>query len=304
MDDIDRTFDWYNAALRGIRGPINPNEPMSGFYRSKARDGTLSAVAFWYDTHDGAVRCQQNGKDVNELRAVEIWPFASRYPIREEVFWTFRETGVWTDIDETAQKSVVTEIKFTDFGAIEVKDEVPPEVHLARRLAELKQAVGQYLKLESDEQASRAQSLRSSLTGLKGDAKKQYDALNRPLLDEQKRIRGVWNPIMEAADAAALQLRTALEDWELSKRKAAQAAEQTGTKPNMPAPSAKISGGMGRAASAKPYMMVVDIDVEAVFQQFKEHAVLRDLLVNLAQEAINSGIPVPGAKTEERIKIR
>jgi hypothetical protein len=299
MDDIDRSFDWYLEALKGSRGPINPNEPKSGYYRSRAKSGTLSAVAFWYDSVGGNLRCQQNGNDIEETRAIEIWPFASRHPITEELFWQFRDTGSWGDIDETAQ-AIHSGQKHAGFSS----EDADPAKDIKAKIAEAKKAVPQYLKLDSDEQATRAQSLRSTLTSLKGGAKKAYDALNRPLLDKQKRIRGIWNPIMDDAEASALQLRTAIEDWELAKRKANQAAEEAGVKPNMPAPSAKISGGMGRTASAKPYIAVTEIDLDQCFQQFRLEIEVSDVLFKLAQRAIDAGIAVPGAKTEERVKIR
>lgn len=293
MDDIDRTKTWYLAALKGDRGPIEADHPKAGFYRSKSKDGSLSAVAIWYDSFTGELRYQDNGRDIDDMKARERWPYVSKAPITETVFWQFRDTGVWGDIDETAHAIHADK-----------SDDSNPEKQIAGKIAEAKKAAPQYLKLESDEGATRAQSLRSTLTTLKGEAKKQYDALNRPLLDEQKRIRGIWNPIMEDAEASSIQLRTALEDWELTKRKAAQAAEEAGIKPNVPAPSAKISGGMGRSASAKPYTAVIDIDVDAVFSQFKESSDVRDVLMKLAQQAIDAGIAVPGAKTEEKVKIR
>ena len=293
MDDIDRSFDWYRAALKGERGPIDGDNPKAGFYRSKSKDGTLSAVAIWYDSFTGDLRYQDNGRDVDEMKARERWPYVSKAPITEAIFWQFRDTGVWGDIDDTAQAIHADK-----------SDNSNPEKQIADKIAEAKKAVPQYLKIESDEAATRAQSLRSVLTSLKGEAKKAYDALNRPLLDEQKRIRGVWSPVMDDAEASAIQLRTALEDWELTKSKAAQAAEDAGVKPNVPPPSAKISGGMGRAASAKPYLEVVSVDRHAVFQQFKDSIKLIETLRALAQEAINAGIDVPGAKIEERVRVR
>ena len=259
----------------------------------KSRDGTLSAVAIWYDSNDGSLRYQDNGRDVDEMKARERWPYVSQRPISEEIFWQFRETGVWRDIDETATSIHAGK---SEGGS--------SETQIAGKIAEAKKAVPQYLKIESDEAATRAQSLRSTLTGLKGEAKKQYDAMNRPLLDEQKRIRGVWNPIIEDAKTASVQLRTALEDWELTKRKAAQAAEEAGVKPNTPAPSAKISGGMGRSASAKLYTAVISISIDQVYAQFKGDDRIYQLLKGLAQDAIDAGIAVPGAVTEQKVRIR
>jgi len=38
MDDIDRSTDWWAAALKGTRGPIDADNPKAGFYRSKNKD--------------------------------------------------------------------------------------------------------------------------------------------------------------------------------------------------------------------------------------------------------------------------
>jgi hypothetical protein len=305
MDDIDRTTDWYYAALKGDRGPIDADNPRAGYYRAKSRDGTLSAVAIWYDSFTGDLRYQDNGRDVDDMKARERWPYVSKTPISEALFWQFRDTGLWGDIDATIQGAVITGVTIHDDGRpAAVKVEIPPEKQIAAKIAEAKAAVPQYLKIESDEAATRAQSLRSTLTGLKGEAKKAYDALNRPLLDEQKFIRAIWNPIMDDAESSSIQLRTALEDWELAKRKAAIAAEQAGVKPNMPAPAAKISGGMGRAATAKDYPFVETIDIDKVFAQFKSDDRLISLLSNIAQEAVNAGISVPGATIVMKVRIR
>lgn len=301
MDDIDRTFDWYRAALIGQRGPIDADNPKAGFYRSKSKDGSLSAVAIWYDTFTYELRYQDNGKDVDDQKARERWPYVSKSPITEAIFWQFRDTGVWGDIDETAQ-SINPRQKHA--GASGEAGGPDPAGEIKTKIAEAKTAVPQYLKLESDEAATRAQSLRSVLTSLKGEAKKQYDALNRPLLDEQKRIRTIWNPIMEDADSSAAQLRSAIEDWETHKRQSAKAAEVTGSTANTPMPSAKISGGMGRSASVKPYSHVVKIDIDRMFSAYKEHGPVVKFFYDLAQELVDSGIDVPGVETEERVKVR
>ena len=95
MDDIDREFTWWQNALKGERGPIDGDNPRAGYYRSKAKDKTLGAVAYWYDSNSSELRCQQNGRDIDDLRAREMWPHVSRRPIAEDVFWHFRDTGIW-----------------------------------------------------------------------------------------------------------------------------------------------------------------------------------------------------------------
>ena len=61
---------------------------------------------------------------------------------------------------------------------------------------------------------------------------------------------------------------------------------------------------MGRAASAKPYTAVISISIDEVYAQFKGDDRIYKLLTTLAQEAIDGGIAVPGARTEEKVRIR
>lgn len=295
MDDIDRSFSWWSAALKGMRGPIDANDPKSGFYRAKSRDKTLSAVAIWYDSNSGNLRYQENGRDIDELRARERWPYVSKTPISEETFWAFRDTGVWPDIDGAAQSGTPPE---------NAPDESDPTLTLTAKIAAAKANIAQYLKIDSDELATKARSLQSALLGFKGEAVKNHKAEKQPLTDAGRLVDAKWFPLRDTADAGAIELRTALEDWELAKRKAAQAAEERGVPSNMPAPSSKVVGGSGRAATPKPWNEVVSIDIDAVFKQFRDEPRLREDLMMFAQEAINAGIAVPGAKTEERIRLR
>lgn len=102
MDSEDRSFDWWAAALNGIRGQISPDDPpKSGFYRLKNMDGTHSAAAYWYDQTDEShgLRCQIDGKDVPDDRARDQWTFACKGPIPEDVYWRFIENHTWLDID-------------------------------------------------------------------------------------------------------------------------------------------------------------------------------------------------------------
>jgi len=85
MDDIDRSFTWWQNALNGVRGEIDADNPRAGFYRSKRKDKSLHGVAIWYDSNSGDLRYQEDGRDVDDLRARERWPHDSRRPISEDV---------------------------------------------------------------------------------------------------------------------------------------------------------------------------------------------------------------------------
>lgn len=325
-DEIDRTFNWWTDALKGVRGPITADDPKSGFYCSQRKDRrtkeiTRQPVAYWYDSNDGSLRCHRSGRDVPELDAREAWPFCSQRPITEQTYHDVLAGKPWPDIAATA-------------GAVAVDETKELDEILADEIEAAKAGMAEFAKIESDEQAALAQSLRARLTELKGKAEKEYEAANRPLLDQQKALRTKWFPLKEAAEAAALTIRRAQEAWESFKREQARKAEQerqrivkemeeksekavaegkeplppipSGNPPlsNAPPPSTQIKGGQGRAASVSVYQHVVSIDEDKVFAQFKGNATLTALLTELAQKAIKAGVPVPGAVTEERTAVR
>jgi hypothetical protein len=311
-------FEWWTAALKGTRGPIHDGEPMHGFYRQRQRgkdrrtEGPYEPVAYWQDEATGELRCQVNGKSINMQRALEMWPYVSRNPITAESYWHFMDTGRWMDGDDHAADSA---------KGPEIDPEADPAGSLAAEIAAAKAGLAAYASIDSDEQSAKAQTLRSALTGLSGKATKAYEALNRPLLDEQQRIRKVWFPLRDEAADGADMLRKAMGKWEDVKRdnarraadeaaKAAREAEEAG-KPapppppqNTPAPSTKIKGASGRAASVQLKKVVAAIDIDKAFAQFRDDPELYAFLLDLSQKTVTAGFVAIGATVEEKADIR
>lgn len=322
------SYDWHTNALKGVRGPIQEDDPQTGWYENRRKDKrtgkvTRDLVAFWKDTNDGSQRIHINGRDPGPNANTDmLWVFASKYPISAEVYAEVLKTGKWPD----DAKAV------SDVAALETGEDLTPAEKIVREIAEARKDLPTYAKIDSDDTAAKAQSLRSLLTGLAGRLDKEREALVRPHIDAQREINGVWNPHIKAAQADAATVRAAQEAWETEKRvaarlaqeaadklareaaEAARKAEEQGKPPppppappppsNAPAPSTQIKGGSGRAASVSTYQHVLSIDEDKVFAQFKGNPELSALLVALAQKAINAGIPVPGAVTEERAKVK
>ncbi len=307
MDDIDRSFDWWTKALKGERGPIDADNPMSGFYRWVWKQKkTMGVSAFWYDSHDGSLRCQVDGRDIDDMRARERWPHDSRRPISQEVFQAFRDTGKFPDVDDAAQAD--PEIA-----------EAAPELTAAKTLAALKESAKKYAKIEADEEMVKAQSLRAKLQELAAAADKARKAEKDPHWEMCKAVDAKWNPTIKDAEATAVEIRTALEKWNDFKleqadkaRKAAEAAAPRGqaspspapVASNAPPPSTQISGGGGRAAHVGVKTVVTEIDLDKCFAHFREESSLRELFMQLAQRAVDAGITVPGVVTEKRSSIR
>ncbi len=292
MDDIDRSFDWWAEALKGNRGPIHADEPKAGFYRSKNRDKSLSAVAIWYDTQTGELRYQENGRDVSDQIARERWPYVAKRPISEELFWHFRDTGVWKDIDGDVQKE-------SPFIVCSIDN-----ISLAKEIVTAKSAAAKYAKIESDEEMTLAQSVRAKLQELASKADKFRTEEKEPYLEAGRAVDSKWQPMIKEAKASADALRKAMQAWNDLKLEAAAKAQAANQKTNVPPPSTQISGGMGRAAHVGVKDVVTAIDLDLAFNQFREEPALRDMLMTLAQRAIDAGIPVPGATIEKKSSIR
>lgn len=328
-DDIDRSLDWYNAALKGVRGPIDPNNPKAGFYRTKAgRDGPYIPVAFWYDTHGGTLRCHKNGRSIDDLAARELWVYAAKNLIPEESYWSVIDGKGWPDNDAGAAAVA---------KGPEIDPATDPAGSLKAEIEAAKAGLAAYATIDSDEQAAKAQTLRSALTGLSGKATKAYEGLNRPLLDEQQRIRKVWFPLRDAAADAAEMIRKAMGKWEDIKRdnanrataeaakiaaeqalafneataKAAAANEPPPEPPkpapviasNTPPPSIKIKGASGRAASVQLKKIVTAIDIDKAFAQFRDDPELYAFLLDLSQKVVTAGFVAVGATVEDRADI-
>lgn len=318
---------WWTAALAGTRGQISADEPMSGFYRQRNRAGEYEPVAFWKDAETGEQRCHINGKQPRDpLRMYETWVHAARNPIPAEWYWSKIDGMGWPDNDAGAAATA---------KGPEIDPETDPAGSLKAEIAAAKAGIGAYAKIDSDELSAKAQTLRSTLTGLKGKAEAAYEAANRPLLDQQKALRTTWFALRDDAQTSADTLRTAMSKWEDDKREAARKAQaETDRKaaehaaavraaeganqpppppppppvaPNMPAPSAQIRGGSGRTASVTVANIVTDIDIDKCFAKFRTSPELRELFMDLANKSMKAGIHTAadlGAVIEQKSVIR
>lgn len=301
-------FSWWAAALAGTRGPISADEPQSGFYRQKNRDGQYEPVAYWKDEGSGEQRCHINGKAPQDpLRQFEVWPHAARNPIAAEAYWHRMDTGAWLDNDAGAAAAA---------KGPTIDPATDPAGSLAAEIAAAKAGIAAYSPIDSDAQSAKAQTLRSTLTGLSGKAQKAYEALNRPLLDEQQRIRKVWFPLRDEAANASEAIRAEMGKWEDIKRENQRRAEdairaaEMAHEPaptfqiNTPPPSTKIKGASGRAASVGVKKVVTAIDIDKAFAQFRDDPELYALLLDLSQKVVTAGFVAIGATIEEKSDIR
>lgn len=320
-------FSWWRAALSGTRGDIHAEEPQSGYYRNRRKGIQAQAVAYWFDSHDGALRCKVDDADVDERRAIETWPFASKEPVSFEAYKAKRETGNWPDMDESIQP------------ARGVGDNNPPDESEADSIKRQIDAAGagidQYAKIGDIETKAKAQSLRSRLLELAGQAKKVHKRIKDPLWERVKEIDNTYLPLAKEAEELAKKIRAAMDDFDTAQlriaqeaerkvqaerdrieREAAEAARKAEAEgappppPPTPMPEmppayqpATTKGAYGRAASNKIVKTVTGVtDWDKLFGFLKTHAELKELMLKLAQRAVDKNFDVPGVKIEDRVK--
>jgi hypothetical protein len=308
-------FNWWENALKGRRGPIHDGEPQSGFYRQRNRDKIYEPVAYWKDGATGEQRCHVNGRAVDHDRMMHIWPFASKNPITTEAYWHRIDTGTWMDDDAGA----IAAAKGPD-----IDPETDPIGSMKAEIEKAAAGVPAYKAIDSDEQAAKAQTLRSALTALSGKADKIRKAKKEPHLEAGRKVDAEWQPLVNQASSLANDIRKALEAWEDVKRenarraaadaaKAALAAQEAG-KPappppaqNTPAPSMQIRGASGRAASVGTKKVIKSIDLQKCWDKLGGLPEVYNLFLELADKAIAAGRCTAeelGAVIEEKASIR
>jgi hypothetical protein len=211
-------------------------------------------------------------------------------------------------------------------GDPEPLDESPQGI-LKREIERAKGGVSRYVsvepgkaalyKIDSDEMLAAAQELRSKLLTLANRAKKAREEANRPLNEKIRENGKIWSPLEDEAQRHANWLRDGpMKAWEQHKRdqqaaaaKAAAAAAGVEGKPvqpvsNAPAPSAKIKGATGKAASVSTVKVAVIEDQDKVYQFFRDNEQLKAILQGLANGSVRAGIEVPGTSVKEEVSIK
>jgi hypothetical protein len=356
--DDPTTLRWWAAALKGQRGPINSNEPMTGYYRARNKnrqtnEETLYAVAYWW--HNGKCFCRSNPPgtigaaptltgDKHE-RMMASWPYVSKEPIEFDVYQSVLAGKPWPD-QHVAPKAAPAETSDglphdaerqgtppPAAGAVpppaERTTEVDnsPQAVLRREIEAARAGITNYVKrdpdgkasslIDSDAMASAAQSLRSQLLTFSNKAKKAREDANRPHNDAIKANGQIWTPLEFLAKSTADDLRDGpIKAWEVHKReqaasaaRAAQAATAASGTPvapvsNAPAPSAKIKGATGKAASVQEIKIAVIHDQDQVYAHFRNNEQVKAILQGLANAAVRAGIEVPGVTVTEDVSIR
>lgn len=307
--------------------PIHEGHPCQGFYRAKRKNGPYEPVAIWKGDA-GEWVALRNGREVD---AVDIWTWCARNPVSREAYDAAVETGRWPDDDETVSAQITPPDPTIgdNSGNADENEELKDQIDAALL------GVDKYAKITDDETASKALSLRNRLNELSNAAEKVRVKQKEPHLEAGKAIDKKWNPLVKGAKAGAEKVRDAIGAWETAKlaeqrkreredeakriadeqaRKATQGAEQSDLlssstvepqEAETPPAPAQVKATYGKAASVKAVTVVDEVtDWAALSAYMLNHPEMRELLLKLAQRAVDAGRTVPGITTREEAKIR
>ena len=175
------------------------------------------------------------------------------------------------------------------------------EPGLIKDLVAAKAGISQYDKIESDEIAASALSLKNEITSIASELDKVRTGLVRPHLDAQQEINGRLNPIIKDAKESSARLLRAIGSWEDQKR---ESATLNPSSTNMPPPKAQIAPAVGRKASVKTVKVVLTICPEKAWKQFGRSREVYDVMMKLAQKTVDAGLPCDCAVFKEKSVVR
>lgn len=312
-------YTYWRNALTGTFGPVHDGDAQPGFYRKRShKGGPWVPVAIWHDG-DGMVAKVGEGM----VDADDLWSWVCQAPITQAAYDKAMVGEGWGDVDGEVTAQVDDDRRNSD---PENENEV-----IRDQIEAAKAGADAYAKISDDDTLTKAQSLRSRLLELKGEAEKKHKAEKEPHLKAGRAVDAKWLPLAKDAEASANSIRAAMSAYETEKlrkkreeerkieaarlaaeedaRKAAEAGkpvkpvfvEPTPPPTSMPAP---IKGSYGRAASVGVVNVVTAItDQAALYEFLKDHPELRELMFSLAKRAVAKGHTVPGVSVEEQAKV-
>lgn len=309
-----------NPAAIGETIPVHDGDAQPGFYRKRHGNKTpWKPVAIW--RHNGEIVAFVNGETADPAK---VWSFACRNPITEAAYHDALAGKPWADQDTVVAEQIAPGAGHNSAGMDEA-------AMLAEQIDAAKKGGAAYVKIVDDETAAKAQSLRSRLLELKGQAEKAHKKEKEPHLEAGRAVDRKWLPLAKDADAAAKTIRDAMDAWETEKLRKQREAErqaqiaadvariealraaEAGKPASAPAPPpptpvatmpTPIKGAYGRAASVGVVNVVTGIvDQDKLYSFLRNHPDLIACMLDLAKRAVAKGLDVPGVAIEERAKV-
>ncbi|HWW46275.1 MAG TPA: hypothetical protein VNZ94_00350 [Xanthobacteraceae bacterium] len=291
-------YTWWRNALKGVFGPINADEPMTGFYRGKRRNKqtgevTFQPVAYWYK--DGVLHCRVDGQPVEDLRAREIWPYVSRNPVTDKIYFAVVNEGQqWPDLNDAVIGHNSAPVD-DDIDAI--RDRIEDLAREAERMIKAGAA-------GSEDSANQASDLANTFGELQTKIVNLHKVEKQPHLEAGRAVDTKWFVLRDRADDLKKRLKSIVVTPFLRKKddeaRAAQiAAIQTG-KPVEEVPQTRVvAGSSKRSTGLRTYQTAKIVDRDKLLESLRDHPELNALLQSIADKAAKSKIALPGCEIVE-----
>lgn len=330
---IIERWGWWQGALADPSKigteelPIHPGEYQLGYYRTRRKNGPWEPVGIYPD-ENGVVVAFRGDRQVDDIP--ELFQWCCRHPVSYEAYIGALEGENWPDDDPTVAAQIAPKPATIgdNSGYIDEAEVLRDQIEAAQEGADA------YKKITDDAALAKAQSLRSRLLELSGEATKKHKAEKAPHLEAGRAVDKKWFPLRDAAKDTADAIRAAMGEWETEKlhrqREAEREAEQKRLKAEAeaakaaeagkpapdpgPAPAvapvsvapAPIKGTYGKAASVSVKVVVKEVtDWTKLATYMSGHPETQDLLRKLAQRALDAGrTDIPGITTAEEASVR
>jgi hypothetical protein len=312
-------FQYWRDALAGKDVAIHADKPQPGYYRMRdGKNGPYVPVAIWHKDGDLVCRVANSKRD-----ALDVWTSCASNPVAKEAAKHAFDTGTWpSDAPESGHNS----------GDVSLAEQIKD--YAAQALSWLRQSG--IMDANSKDMAA---NYRARLLELKKEADAARETEKKPHDLAAKAVQAKYKPMIEEADAAAEEIRSALtvfmRDEERKEREArekawreeqervaaerarieAERAEKlakdpvaalTESEPELPmAPSApepvrvQAGGQRGRKTGLRTVTKYVVTDHEAALAFFAKSEDVRELVQKLAERAAKAGVTVPGVEKQE-----
>lgn len=311
----------WRATLAGA--PMQSMEAQAGFWRVRAgRGGPWVGVAIWPD-NDGTLRFMRGKAMVEEDR---VWPHCGRYPVTEDAYRQWFDTGAWPDDAPAIAPAPQT-----------IGSNQPPEPidQIRAELAGETETAAEFMRepVTAQEQADKLATWAKRL----GDLAKRADELREtekaPHLAACREIDGKWKPIVagakelgtklkrhaepflleqkrkadEAARAAAEEARKLLEEAAAVDQRSASERADLEARARAAEAAAKpknaTAGRTGAKIAVRTIQEAVIVDYPACYAALAEHPDMRAFVQTLADRACRAKVPLAGVEFREIQKV-
>ncbi|MDQ2079518.1 hypothetical protein RA307_04930 [Xanthobacteraceae bacterium Astr-EGSB] len=303
-------WEWWRLALAGQAPAIVADEPAAGFYETRSKNKatgqvTRGLVAYWYEPAEFETKgtaaklyCKDGfgaaARMLDDLKARERWPYASKRPISRAVYDAVKDGKGWPDENEAARRDRVNSAAAPDADSFEaIRDRIED---LAREAERLIKSGAAKTKEESDQAADVADRLRK----LEKRADELRDAEKRPHTEKANEAQRKWAPLVNRADDCKARLKkvvvTPFLNAEAARQAAAMAAAvKSGAAPEIVAP-AKTTAGTTSTVALRTVTSAVIEDYAKALAYFADNAKVKDLIQQLANAAARQGTCPDGCR--------